>query len=81
MPLPFLASFFIQLAVGLALMVISYAIMPKPKQQKPEAAKDLEAPTAEAGRPIPVVFGTMTVKSANIIDVRDKGQFTRSIPA
>lgn len=63
----FLATFFVQLAVGVTLMVIAYAIMPKPKRDKPPASKDLQNPTAEAGRPIPVVFGTMTVKGSNIL--------------
>jgi hypothetical protein len=63
MPLPWLAS----LLIGLALNVLSYLIMPKPKQSKPAAAAELEAPTAEAGKPIPVLFGTMTLKSGNVL--------------
>lgn len=55
------------LLLGLALNVIAYLIMPKPKKEKPEAAKDLDDPVAEAGKPIPVVFGTMTVKGLNIL--------------
>ena len=63
----FLGTFFIQLLVGVTLMVISYLITPKPKREKPEPARDLELPTAEAGRPVPVVFGTMTVKGGNVL--------------
>lgn len=58
---------FIPLIVGLILNIISYLLAPKPKQQKPAAAQDLEDPTAEAGRPIMVVFGDMTVKSPNVL--------------
>lgn len=81
MPLPFLAAFFTQLLVGVALMVIAFLIMPKPKQEKPEASRDLDNPTAEAGRPIPVVFGTLVVKGGNIIDYMDKGKLDRNVTA
>lgn len=60
-------AWWVSLLIGLAINVIAYLIMPKPKPPKPPAAKDLEDPTAEAGRPMPVVFGTLTVKSPNII--------------
>lgn len=66
--------FLIQLALGVALMIIAYALMPKPKVEKPAASSDLENPTAEAGRPIPVVFGTMKVKGGNILWYGDKGK-------
>lgn len=60
-------SWWVALLIGLALNIIAYLIMPKPKQPKPPAAKDLEDPTAESGRPMPVVFGTITVKGSNIV--------------
>lgn len=60
-------AWFVQLLIGLALNIVAYLIMPKPKQPKPEAAKDLENPTAEAGRPIPVVSGSITVKGLNVL--------------
>ena len=60
-------AWWVALLVGLAINIIAYLIMPKPKQPKPPAAKDLEDPTAEAGRPMPVVFGTITVKGGNIV--------------
>jgi len=59
-------AFFLNLLLALALMVVAYLIMPKPKQEAPEI-KDMEDPTAEAGRPLPVVFGTVTVKGLNVI--------------
>lgn len=65
-------AWFVALLIGLALQVIGYLLTPKPKQQKPPAAADLEDPTAEAGRPIPVVFGTITVKGINILWYGDK---------
>ena len=70
----FLGGFFLQLLVGVALMVLAFLIMPKPKQEQPAASRDLDNPTAEAGRPVPVVFGTLYVKGGNVIDYMDKGK-------
>ena len=75
----FLAAFFIQLLTGVALMVLAFLIMPKPKQDQPEASRDLDNPTSEAGRPIPVVFGTVYVKGGNVIDYMDKGKRDRQV--
>lgn len=64
----------IQLAVSVAFLFLSYALTPKPKTAKPAAATDQDDPTASAGRPIPVVFGTMTVSSPNVIFDGDKAK-------
>ncbi len=68
---------FVQLLVGIALNVIGYLLMPKPKPPKPPELEDLENPTAEAGRPIPVVFGSVTVSGLNILWYGDKEIVTR----
>ncbi len=73
MPIPFL----VQLAIGVAINYVGYLLMPKPKQEKPPSTEDLENPTAEAGRPIPVVFGSLTVQSPNDIGFWDKESHTR----
>lgn len=57
--------FKILLAVGL--MILGYLLKPKPKGPKPAEVTDLPDPVAEAGAPIPVVFGTMTTKGNNVI--------------
>lgn len=57
----------VQLLVALIINIVAFLIAPKPKTPKPAAARDLEDPTAEAGRPIPVVFGTMRVTGGNIL--------------
>ena len=72
-------NFFVQLLIGLIINIIAYAILPRPKKDKPPAVSDLENPTAEAGRPIPVVFGTVTLKSANIIAWADKGKVKKKV--
>lgn len=60
----------------LAFTVVSFALnlllAPKIKTPKPDAATDLEDPVAEAGKPIPVVFGTVTVKGLNVLWFGDK---------
>jgi hypothetical protein len=61
------------IVAAVALTAITYLLMPKPKTPKPEAMTDLEDPTAEAGRPIPVVFGTITVKGLNLLWFGNKG--------
>lgn len=63
MPFNFLA----QLLVGIVLSVISFIMTPRPKTSKPAEVKDLESPTAEAGRPQPVIFGTVPIDSANVL--------------
>lgn len=62
-----LVPFLVQIVVGIGLQVLGYLLMGAPKQSKPEAAKDMEAPTAEGGRPIPVLFGEMEITGLNII--------------
>ena len=65
-------AFWIPFLIGLALSVVSYLIMPKPKAPKPEAAKQMDDPVADAGIERPVVFGTMTVKQPNCLWFGDK---------
>lgn len=74
-------NFIIQFVIALVLAVISYILAPKPKTPKPEAAKDMENPTAEAGMPIPVVFGTVTLKSPNCLWFGEKRISTYKVPA
>lgn len=60
---------------------VSAALAPKPQPPKPASLADFDVPTAEEGRPIPVVFGTVTVTGPNVIwygnlrttEIRKKG--------
>lgn len=72
---------FWNIIIGLALMVIGYLLMPKPKKAKPPEVTEMEGPTAEAGRPIPVVFGDYTISSPNFLWWGDKVYVNRSEPA
>ena len=55
------------LAVLIVSAFVAYALAPKPPVPKPADISDFDAPTAEEGRPIPVVFGTVKVKGANVL--------------
>lgn len=46
---------------------ISVALAPKPTPPKPASLEDFDVPTAEEGREIAVVFGTVTVTGPNVI--------------
>lgn len=56
-----------QLALAIVMALVSYAMQPRPKTPVPAAATEMDNPTASAGTPLPVVFGTITVKSANFL--------------
>jgi hypothetical protein len=69
------------LLLAIALNIVAYLLMPRPKQPKPPEVKDLDDPTADAGRPVPVVFGTLTVKGVNVLWFGDKNKYTYKIDA
>ena len=79
MPFPII-PLLIQLAIGVGLQVVGFLLAPKPKQARPDEVRDMDNPTAEEGRPIPVVFGEMEVTGVNIIWFGDKNTRTRRIP-
>jgi len=57
-------------------MVISYATRPKPQHAKAAGLGDFQAPTAEDGRTIPVLFGTRDMPAPNVVWFGD----LRSVP-
>lgn len=60
-------GFLVQLLIGIALQLIGFLLTPRPKVQQPEQTKDLDSPTAEAGRPVPVIWGEEEIRSANVL--------------
>lgn len=73
------APFLVQLLIGVALQVIGYLLLPKPKSTRSEEVADMENPTAEGGRPIPVVFGEHEVEGVNIIFFGEKRTVSRMV--
>jgi hypothetical protein len=66
-------NFWIQLAILVVTALIAKALAPKPPKPKPASLSDFDLPTAEAGRPLPVVFGTVTITGPNVVWYGDLG--------
>lgn len=54
-------------AVFVVALAVSYAMRPKPQAPPPAGLGDIQAPTAEEGREIPVLFGTRDIKGPNVV--------------
>lgn len=52
------------IVVFIVAFAIAYATMPKPQNAQ---LGTVEGPTAEAGRSIPVLFGTQWIKQSNVV--------------
>ena len=61
------ATWIVAAIVSTALNVAAYILTPKPKAPKPAAVQEPQYPTADAGRPIPVIWGTVTIKAPNVL--------------
>lgn len=70
---------FISLLIGIALNIIGYLLMPKPKQPKPPSVSDVDDPTADAGRPLPLLWGSLTTTGPNNMGFWDKEIATRKV--
>lgn len=55
------------IVVFVVALVVAYAAAPKPQSQPPAGLGDINAPTAEDGREIPVLFGTRELKGPNVV--------------
>lgn len=60
-------NLWVQLAILIVSALISYALAPKPPVPKPASLQDFDAPTAEEGRPVPVIFGTVWMRGPNVL--------------
>ncbi|MBH0113258.1 hypothetical protein I5E68_09900 [Novosphingobium sp. YJ-S2-02] len=74
-------AFLVTFLIALAVNIVAYLITPKPKMAKPEAAKSLEDPTAEAGKPVCVPFGSLTIKDPNVLYFGEKSINTYKVKA
>lgn len=54
------------IAVFIVALVVAFAMAPNAQQQS-AAIQEVEAPTAEEGRAIPVLFGTRDIKGPNVV--------------
>ena len=55
------------IAVLIVSVLIQYALQPKTPQPQAAELKDFDAPTADEGRPVPVVFGTVLLRGSNVV--------------
>lgn len=62
-----MVAWLVPLLVSVAVSAVSYLITPKPKAPKPPSVQQADAPTADAGKSIPVIFGTVTVQEPNVL--------------
>ena len=53
--------------VFIASLVVSYSMMPKFETRPPAGLDEIQAPTAEVGREIPVLFGTRKMDGPNVV--------------
>lgn len=73
-------NFIIQLVIAVVMIAISAFLVPRPKTPKPET-KDLENPTADAGKEIQLIVGSVTVSSTNVLFFSEKGSRSREVKA
>jgi hypothetical protein len=60
-------QFVYYLVVMVVAALVSQALAPKPPEPKPASLSDIDVPTAEEGRPIPVVFGSVLLRGAYVV--------------
>lgn len=60
-------SFFGQLLIFAITTLLQMALAPKPPKPKPHTLADFEAPVAQEGHPVPVVFGEVLISGANVV--------------
>jgi len=65
--------------VSIALQVVGYLLAPTPRAPAPPSAEDIQAPTSEAGRPIPILWGDSRIKGPNVGHFTDKSTNRRMV--
>lgn len=73
--------FVVSLIVSLVVSVVSMILMPKPKQAKGAQAQELDSPTASAGSPVPVAYGSIAIKAPNCLWYGDKTKYEFEVKA
>ena len=57
----------VQIGLFLLSLAITYLLMPKPQTQPPPGLGEVNVPTAEEGRELPVLFGTKELRGPNVV--------------
>jgi hypothetical protein len=57
----------IMLIMMIIASVLSMVLTPVPPPPRAASISDFKVPTAEAGRPVPVIFGTVMLKGPNVV--------------
>jgi hypothetical protein len=70
--------FWLQLAILVVSTLVYMFLAPKPKVEKVEV-QQMDSPTASAGKPIPVLFGTKRINELNVIYFGQKSYVEREI--
>ncbi len=60
-------NFLLQLGLMIVSSLIMSALAPKPPKPKPATISDVDAPIAEEGVEIPVIFGTVWMRGPNVL--------------
>lgn len=59
----------VQIAIAVVMLIISYALQPKQQPPKPPAFEDIDFPQADEGTPQIVVFGDVWVPDWTVLAV------------
>lgn len=54
-------------AIFVVSLAVAFAFQPKPQSVPPPGIGEIETPTAEEGREIPVLFGTRDLRGPNVV--------------
>ena len=63
-------TWLVQIIIAVLMVTASYLLTPRPKTPN-TAARQMDSPTAEAGKTIGVIFGSVTVKDMNCLGYWD----------
>lgn len=74
-------AFWIQLFLAVAVAIANYFLFGRIKKNKRPEIQDLELPTANAGRPIPKLYGTMAISGLNVLAKADRRTNTFKVKA
>ena len=58
---------FTMLAIIIVMSIITFLLTPKPKIEKLKPETEITAPETEVGKPLPVIFGTVILRNANVV--------------